>query len=262
MFIFKSSIIDHMTTISSFAKYNPQNYFVIDDVPSIETIEEEIVVYREKTYSDIANSSLQYLAKIVGFVSLEIIINRAIFYLSADRSGPCYNFSIQNSFLQKVGNFCSYMYPSKIESAICSFFPRITLNHEIGNGQIRGELLLSTIFSAAMEEVVFRKIIQQGALPAISKILPEKCGQILNDKIFRVITSSILFALAHTHYFQWNQGVVLPFKSGLLFGALVESEGNIALSTTVHFVANFLTSYQAIPASDWYKSIFSLSYVE
>ena len=231
---------------------------VNEDHSQITISAEETVIYSERTYSEIAKTSLQYLAKVVGFLSLEIILNRAIFYLTADHNGPRYNCSIQHSLLQRVGNLCSYLYPSKIESAICSLFPRITIHHEIADGQITKPYLLHTIFCAAMEELVFRKVIQQVALPAISKILPAKCDKLLNNKVFRILSTSTLFALAHTHYFQWPQGVMLPFKTGLLCGALVETEGSIVLPSTIYFLANILHVWQAIQVSDWHHSKFSL----
>jgi membrane protease YdiL (CAAX protease family) len=90
--------------------------------------------------------------------------------------------------------------------------------------------VLTTIFPAVCEELLFRGVILKGLLPY--------------GKTFAIVMSSLMFAMAHGSFSQ----LIYQFFVGLAIGTVVVMTKNIMIGMFMHFTNNFFASiYSIIP---------------
>jgi membrane protease YdiL (CAAX protease family) len=112
---------------------------------------------------------------------------------------------------------------------------------EAGGGSLELNLLLTAVIAPIMEEVIFRKLLYQKLIPYGGRVY--------------VLTTALLFALAHAKLFQ----LFFAFALGIIFGLVYYFGGKLWHTIFLHMSCNVISSvigqvlgkYAPDKVSDW-----------
>jgi membrane protease YdiL (CAAX protease family) len=74
-----------------------------------------------------------------------------------------------------------------------------------------------------------------------AKLLPKRCGYILNHQVTRVVLSSAIFALSHDEIAKTSPlGVMPQFIGGLISGTVAELDDSLFIPIISHFAYDLI----------------------
>ncbi len=94
-------------------------------------------------------------------------------------------------------------------------------------------LLGPILLAGISEEILTRGILQRKVLPWIADKLPSSLGNILKNKITRVLLSSLIFAGGHGYDDLSNQ-----FSAGIVWGTIAEVSQSLKVPILSHIMSN------------------------
>lgn len=149
--------------------------------------------------------------------------------------GKGYDFSVTNPLVLSFAEICKQYiaFPIKtVGNQLFQYDPKI---------RIDGHNVSGVLIAGALEEIVYRGLIQRVALPLISKGLPKRCGDVLNHQVTRIALTSLIFALSHTYYLSDPPlGVTPQFLGGVLWGIAAELDNGLFVPIMAHGLSNLV----------------------
>lgn len=97
----------------------------------------------------------------------------------------------------------------------------------------RCRLDYGVLLAGFSEEGMFRGVLQQKVLPRIANLFPSSIGNVLKNKITRILLSSLIFAAAHP-----SDNFSGPFSLGIVNGLIAESNQSLKLPILTHLLNN------------------------
>ena len=101
------------------------------------------------------------------------------------------------------------------------------------------KLFNPVLLSGLHEEILYRGLVQRKVLPWIADRLPSSFGNILKDKISRVLIASLIFAGAHGT----SNDSSFHFASGLVYGMIAEANQSLKIPILSHVLSNGYIMY-------------------
>jgi len=157
--------------------------------------------------------------------SIKFSLGILLYIYNAELKAPIFGRKISDLFSRNCANFFRFfaLPPIRSREFFISITPRISVAEKF--------------FVAVTEELYFRGLIQQVALPKLSNLLPSPFKNIFNHKITRIFLTSTLFALSHTNHWDTDLCLLPQFFGGVSYGILAESDG-LGSSIAAHFIYN------------------------
>lgn len=142
---------------------------------------------------------------------------------------------VTNSWILGASHLC-YNFVSRPTEYLRNFLWSYTPSIEYDDIKI-SKLFIAT----SLEDIVCIGFIQRTALPLLAKVLPERCGYILNHKVTRVVISSAIFALSHEEIAKISAlGVMPQFIGGLVAGTVAELDDSLLVPILSHFAFDLM----------------------